>query len=169
LDDARRKADFDDAFAELYLRARRITYAVVGDLPTAEDLAAAALGDALARWRRIRSLPHRDAWVLRRAARSAVDRVQRRRRPPPPAAVVDDPDLVVLAPEAVDALVHLPGRDREAVVLVLLGGCSETEVAALTGDPQVTIAQRVRRGLQEVRRQAHPPASEPGGTSHALG
>ena len=71
---------FVAAFGRLYPRALRVAYRVVGDVSTAEDVAAEALARAYAHWERIESLPWLEGWVLRVTANLALD-IARRQRP----------------------------------------------------------------------------------------
>ncbi|MBV9041360.1 MAG: hypothetical protein JOZ68_10160, partial [Acidimicrobiia bacterium] len=73
-------SDFDECFRALYPRARSVAYRILGSRPAAEDAAAEAFTRALVAWRRVRSLPYRDAWILRVSANVAID-VRRRRSP----------------------------------------------------------------------------------------
>ena len=51
--------DFDEAFATLYPRARRVALRILESVPDAEDAAAEALARALVRWKGIGQLAHR--------------------------------------------------------------------------------------------------------------
>lgn len=163
-------AEFDDAFADLYRRARRLTYGILGDLQSAEDAAAEALVRALTRWHRVRLLPHRDTWVLRVAASIAIDTARRRTVAAPTSgdAGADDDDLVAFDGALVEALIRLPRRQREATVLVALFGCSPVDAVAALDVAASTVNQDVRRGLDRLRVQLAPATSETGRSFPAI-
>lgn len=145
--------DFEEAFADLYPRARGVALRLLGSVPEAEDAAAEALARALARWKRVGHLPHRDAWVLRVTANVAIDRV-RRQRPLPPTTrdpTTPEDEAAVLRLTLVAALRALPTRQREAVVLRYMGGFSEQEAAAALGVSANTVKKHVQRGLATLR------------------
>jgi RNA polymerase sigma factor (sigma-70 family) len=170
LDETTRRADFDDGFAAWYLQARRLAYAVLGDLATAEDVAAEALVRTLTRWHRVRALRHRDAWVLRTAAALSIDAARRRtvRAPVPEEVDADDDELVALDDALVDALVRLPARERLAVVLVEVGGCPATDAAAAMNIPVASLRRQVGRGLHRLRDEVPGSATVPWGSFHAI-
>src|SRR5687768_15176422 len=92
---------FDDEFPALFLRAFRLAHRMLGDRAAAEDVAADALALTLARWPRVGSLPHREAWVLRVTGNLAVKAAKKRSRPlpfsSPTATAFDDHSAVRLA------------------------------------------------------------------------
>src|SRR3977135_2727226 len=89
--------DFDDAFTDLYPRARRVALRILESVPDAEDAAAEALARALIRWKGIAKLERRDAWVRRVTANVAIDAARRRQVAPPlEARTVNGDDQVVL-------------------------------------------------------------------------
>jgi RNA polymerase sigma-70 factor (ECF subfamily) len=147
---------FDEAFDALYPRARTLAYRILGDMPAAEDAAAEAMTRALVRWHRVRNLPHRDGWVLRVTANVALDAARRRSRaaaaPLHLGAVGSaDEELVVLRSALVQALLGLPKRQREAIVLVHLLGYSTTDAAATMNVSVSSVGMHVRRGLERLR------------------
>ena len=153
---------FDEAFDALYPRARTLAYRILGDMPAAEDAAAEAMTRALVRWSRVRNLPHRDGWVLRVTANVALDAARRRSRgavaTPVDLGVVGsaDDELVVLRSALVQALLGLPKRQREAVVLVHLLGYSTTDAAATMNVSVSSVGMHVRRGLERLRVDVTP-------------
>lgn len=144
--------DFDEAFAVLYPRARRVALRILESVPDAEDAAAEALARALIRWKRLGKLAYRDAWVLRVTANVAIDAARRRQVAPPlEARTVNGDDQVVLRLTLVAALAALPRRQREAVVLRHLAGFSEAEVCAALGVSQNTVKKHLQRGMARLR------------------
>ena len=143
---------FSEAFDELFARAFRLCRRMVGDAPTAEDLAAEALARAYARWPKVKGLAHRDAWVLRVASNLAVDTVRRRARRRVEGAesyqATPDDRLVLKA-----ALRRLPARQREVVVLRHFSDLSEQEVADVLGITVGSVKTHNHRALAALRTQ----------------
>jgi RNA polymerase sigma factor (sigma-70 family) len=149
---------FDEVFDALYPRARTLAYRILGDMSAAEDAAAEAMTRTLVRWHRVGRMPHRDGWILRVTANVALDAARRRTRStaalarlvPDQVGSVDD-ELVVLRAALVEALLQLPKRQREAVVLVHLLGFSPSDAAATMNVSVSSVGQHVRRGLERLR------------------
>jgi RNA polymerase sigma factor (sigma-70 family) len=143
--------DFEAAYRELFNRAAGVAYRLLGDAGAAEDVAAEALARAYAHWPRIRTLPYRDGWVLRVASNLAID-VSRRRVPTPrPQDPLDATEATTLRLALVGALMTLPRRQRQAVVLRYLSGMREDEVAVALGVSAGTASTHLRRGLDGMR------------------
>ncbi len=146
-----RDESFEAVYRELFTRAAKVAYRLLGDASAAEDVAAEALARAYAHWPRIQSLPYRDGWVLRVASNLAIDASRRR----VPALAVRDPldatEAATLRLALVGALVSLPRRQRQAVVLRYLSGLREDEVAVVLGISAGTASTHLRRGLDGMR------------------
>ena len=161
-----------DEFEELVRRYRtrvyRVCYRLAGNAEDAEDWAQECLV------RVYQQLAHFDpavpfgAWLTRVTWNAALNLVKSRQRrqnrltlglqdDAPGAASGCDPSRGVLAREDLRrvqaALDHLPDILREATVLRILEELSFSELAATLGVPLQTAAARVRRGLEQVRRQ----------------
>ena len=143
---------FVAAFGRLYPRALRVAYRVVGDVCTAEDVAAEALARAYAHWERIESLPWLDGWVLRVATNVALDVARKRRPLADPPRPVESEDAIATRLAMVAALSRLPRRQREAVALHYLAGLTDDEVARALGIAEGTVKSHVHRGLVALRR-----------------
>ena len=154
-------AGFDEAFETLFLRAFRLAHRMLGDRLAAEDVAAEALAVTALRWRRVRGMAHRDAWVLRVTTNLALKALRRRSRL---ATFVLDADTeprrggaseferdAALRVALSAALRQLPRRQREAVVLRYLSGLSEPEVAGALGVAPGTVKMHLHRGVQALR------------------
>lgn len=153
--------EFVDAFRSLLPQARRLAHRVLGDTWAAEDVAAEALARTYARWDRVRTLPWRDAWVLRVATNLAIDATRRRRMlvdAPTPAP--DGGDEAVLRVALVAALRALPRRQREAVALRYLAGLDEGDVARALGVAPGTVKSHLHRGIAALRRRLGPGFDE---------
>jgi RNA polymerase sigma factor (sigma-70 family) len=146
---------FEEAFSELYPRARRLAYRILGNVNDAEDVAAEALTRALVAWRRVGALPYRDAWVLRVTANVAVDARRRQRRMPESQPVIDRADdfddTHVLRLALAAALAALPRRQREVIALHHLVGLKEHEIARCLGVSVGSVKKHGHRGLMRLR------------------
>jgi RNA polymerase sigma factor (sigma-70 family) len=150
--DDRGSDGFDDAFRALYPQARSVALRILGTMADAEDAAAEGMARALVDWRRVGSLPYRDAWILRVTINVAIDAARRRNRSHPHAIdVADSDDATVLRVTLVAALAELPQRQREAVVLRHLAGLPEQDVAAALGVSQNTVKKHLQRGMARLR------------------
>ena len=152
--------EFSAAYRELFTASMRLAYRITGSREAAEDVAAEALARAYAQWSRIRSMPHRDAWVLRVASNLALDAV-RRRRPAEQAQRALEQAYGAAAPNAADAVAtrlalvaalrQLPERQRDSIVLYYLAGLSESEVSASLGIAASSVRTHIQRGLGRLR------------------
>ena len=145
-------AGFAPWFTDHYPDARSVALRILGSMAEAEDAAAEAFTRALVDWRKVAALPHRDAWVMRVTANVAID-AARRRRPLPVSAAADgqEAELATLRVALVAALVQLPARQRQAVVLRHLVGLPEADVAAAMGLSGNTVKKHLQRGLAKLR------------------
>ena len=146
--------EFAEAFHELYPRARRLAYRILGNISEAEDAAAEALTRALVAWRRVGSLPYREAWVLRVTANVAVDARRRRQRAADDEAVVpaaEDEDITDLRLALAAALAALPRRQREVIALHHLVGLRESEIASCLGVSVGAVKKHGHRGMARLR------------------
>ena len=142
---------FEDEFDRLFGRAFAVARRLTGDLAAAEDIAAEALARTYARWHRVRSFEYRDAWVARVATNLAIDAARRKRIDPAALNTADPSDATVLRLALVEALSHLPRRQREAVALRYLADLSVDDVAVSLGVSAGTVKQSVHRGLKTLR------------------
>ncbi len=140
---------FDDEFRDLATLAYRVAFRIVGDRSTAEDIAQESLSRAYQQWSKVSG--YRQAWVARVAGNLAVDHV-RRRRPQLRAGLL--PASEASLTERVDlhrALLELPKRQRDAVVLRYIADLSEADVAALLGCSPGTVKSHLSRGASRLR------------------
>lgn len=148
-----RDESFEAVFDDLFGRARRVAYRILGDRGSAEDVAAEALARAYARWSTVRDLPYRDAWVLRVATNLAIDITRKRRVELVPVPPGDIGDATAIRMALVAALRALPRRQREAIALRYLGGLSEREVADALHVSPGTVKTHLHRGIAALRAQ----------------
>jgi RNA polymerase sigma-70 factor, ECF subfamily len=144
--------EFEGFFRTVFPKAVRVALRVTGERCAAEDAAIEALAKAHSRWDRIGTESWRDLWVLRVAANEAIRRLPRPRDELPRVFEKSDPaDDVVIRQTLCAALLALPRRQREVLVLRYLVGLSETEVASLLVMSNGTVKTHVRRGTDRLR------------------
>ena len=165
----RPNAAFEEAFAELYPRVRRLAYRLLGDDGLADDVAAETLARLLVHWSRVGQLPYRDGWVLRVGSNLALDHARKRTGDARRMASLlasdetrDANDTVVLRAALVQALTALPRRQREAIVLVYLVGLTPGETARAMSVSSSSVSQHMRRGLDHLRGQLSEGPWAPG-------
>ncbi len=142
------ETDFDNEFPILWSRAYGVGYVVLGDRAEAEDIAQETLARAFTRWPRIAD--YSGPWVVRVAGNLAIDRVRRRRRSfPGVGSAVPGPDGLRVDLQA--ALLRLPKRQRECVVLRHLADLPEADVARALGCSAGTVKTHTSRGLAALR------------------
>lgn len=148
----------DEAFADLFRIAYVVAYRILGNVAEAEDAAAETIARACLRWRRVGSLPYRDAWVARVAANIAIDAVRRRGRTVAPRQdpVRDPAEATVLRLALVGALEALSTRQREVVVLRYLADQPEADVASSLGISINTVKKHTLRGVAALRSRLGP-------------
>jgi RNA polymerase sigma-70 factor (sigma-E family) len=141
---------FDQQFDHLARTAYQVAFRILGDREEARDIAQEALARAYVRWPRVREKA--GGWVAKVAGNLAIDHVRRRRptpepRPAPELSKTDAIDRLDL----VGALVCLPKRQREVVVLRYLADLPEAAVAAQLGCSVGTVKQHAHRALASLR------------------
>jgi len=147
--------DFDDAFYRCLPKAFAAARRIVGDEQVAEEVASEAMVRMHASWPKLSKADYVDAWAIRVASNLAVDAV-RKRKPVLHAAPLDTADIGdrVTARVAVGAaLQRLPRRQREAVALCHLAGCTEQEAATVLHVSVNTLRTHLRRGLAALHGQ----------------
>jgi RNA polymerase sigma factor (sigma-70 family) len=151
---------FAARFALLHATAYRVAYRIPGVREDAEDVASEALARAYSRWSRLVADP--EPWVVRVAGNAALDVARRpvtaRSHAPtaPPAAAVDGLHERRLDLQA--ALLRLPRRQREVVVLRYLADRTESETASLIGLSVGSVKSHASRALAGLRSVLNEPS-----------
>jgi RNA polymerase sigma factor (sigma-70 family) len=147
---------FDDEYPALYRSAYRVAFRLLGRREEAADLAQEACARAYARWNRIGSFDCPEAWVAKVAGNLAIDA---RRREHTAQRHVDS----YVAPRGEDqarddermdlhrALLTLPRRQREVVLLRFVADQPEAAVSAALGCSLGTVKSHASRGLAALR------------------
>ena len=142
---------FEGAFRDLFPKAVRLAYRILGERSASEDVAAEALARAYASWRKLRDVPHLEAWVMRVATNLALDLVKRRKVVLEPRQPADPEDAVALRSALYEALVSLPRGQREVIALRHLAGLSERETAEALGISVGAVKTQAHRAAARMR------------------
>jgi RNA polymerase sigma-70 factor (sigma-E family) len=141
---------FEEAFADLYRLAYKVSFRVLGDRGDAEDVAQEALARTHLRWARLSDRP--EGWVVTVATNLSIDRHRRRSRSTThDSEPLVDPHLAERL-DLAKALRRLPRRQREVVVLRYLADWSELDVAEALGCSPGSVKSHASRGLNSLRR-----------------
>ena len=147
---------FDDEYPALYRSAYRVAFRLLGGREEAADLAQEACARAYARWNRIGTFTSPEAWVAKVAGNLAIDARRRANTaqrhvdsyvPPRPEDQAREDDRVDLH----RALLTLPRRQREVVLLRFVADQPEAAVAAALGCSLGTVKSHASRGLAALR------------------
>ena len=157
----RRTTEFEDFYQASYGRLVALLLAVLGDRQEAEDTAQEAFARALARWPRLSTYDLPEAWVRRVALRLAVDSGRRLRRTARLSArlrgsrqePVPGPGEAVAFSALGSALMRLPLREREVLVLHYFADMTAEHIAAERGLPAGTVKARLVAGRQRLERE----------------
>ncbi len=160
LDRAAASKDDQDAFEAAvrphYANLVRRLVMVLGDERDAEDVAQDAYLKAFRSWERFDGTDVR-AWLYTIALRLAFNQLRGRRRwlaaigrvEPRSWADASDPDLWA-------ALSALDARTRSALLLNVVDGYTQAEIARMLSVPEGTVASWVSRGRATLRRELDP-------------
>ena len=153
-----RPISFEPAVAPLYAGLVRRLVLVLGDSDEAQDVAQDAYLQAFRAWERFDGSDVR-AWLYTIALRLAFNQLRRRRRwlaairriEPKPWHDPVDPDLWA-------ALQDLDPRTRSALLLNVVDGYTQTEIAEMLSVPVGTVSSWISRGRARLREALTPPA-----------
>jgi RNA polymerase sigma-70 factor (sigma-E family) len=147
---------FDDAYPTLYRSAYRVAFRLLGGREEAADLAQEACARAYSRWNKVGGYDSPEAWVARVAGNLAIDHLRRgrtasrhttRHANQSAASTMPDGDRVDLH----RALLALPRRQRQVVMLRFIADQPEAAVAAALGCSIGTVKSQSSRGLAALR------------------
>jgi RNA polymerase sigma-70 factor (sigma-E family) len=146
-------------YTEQYRSLVRLAVLLVHDLQTAEEVVQDAFVAMHTGWRRLRdtekalaylrqAVVNRSRSVLRH--RTVVDKNAPKPAPDMPSA--EQGAIALLERSAViAALLELPGRQREAIVLRYYGDLSEAQIAAAMGISRGAVKSHTARGMSALR------------------
>jgi RNA polymerase sigma-70 factor (sigma-E family) len=159
--------DFASLFAARVRPMRRTAYLMCGDWHRAEDLTQTAFAKLYAAWPRLRDVAAAEAYLRRTLTSTYLDdskRMWNRERAtgelPERLASYDEDDRLVL----LDALAHVPPRQRACVVLRFFDDLSVEDTAAALRCSTGTVKSNTSRGLDALRRILGPDVVTMGGT-----
>ena len=152
---------FEPAVAPLYAGLVRRLVLVLGDADEAQDIAQDAYLQAFRAWGRFDGSDVR-AWLYTIALRLAFNQMRRRRRwlaairrvDPKPWRDPADPDLWA-------ALQDLDPRTRSALLLNVVDGYTQVEIAEMLSVPVGTVSSWISRGRTRLREALSQPAEGP--------
>jgi RNA polymerase sigma-70 factor (ECF subfamily) len=139
-----------------------------GDIDLAEDALSEALVVALEKWPVDGPPPNPGGWLTTTATRKALDRIRREKvrdtkyaeaamitddTPPEPTGPVEDDRLRLIFTCCHPALAP---ENRVALTLRLLGGLTVAEIAHAFLVPETTMAQRITRAKQKIKKAGIP-------------
>jgi RNA polymerase sigma-70 factor (ECF subfamily) len=157
----RHRGEFGEFYEANYGRIVAMTAALLGDRHEAEDVAQEAFARALTRWSRLAGYELPEAWVRRVALRIAIDSGRRRRRARATAARLEaqrqspgpEPGDAIGFTALGAALLRLPLREREVVVLHYLADLPVEAIARDCGLPPGTVKTRLAAGRQHLEQE----------------
>jgi RNA polymerase sigma-70 factor, ECF subfamily len=157
----RQDAGFCEFYEANYARTVALVTALLGDRHEAQDVAQEAFARALARWSRLGSYELPEAWVRKVAVRIAIDSTRRVRRAiglsvkltaqrqaPEPA-----PEESLPFSPLGGALMRLPMREREVLVLHYLADLPVQTIARDCNLPSGTVKARLAAGRRRLERE----------------
>lgn len=141
---------FDAFYHATSQRLFRQMYAMTGNRADAQECTQEAYARAWQRWAQVRDAQNPEAWLRTVAWRIAANRWRRAKSAvtvvaklgAPENTPSPSPDHVAI----VEALRHIPAKQRQASVLHHYSGLTVEEVAAEVGAPTGTIKARLARG-----------------------
>lgn len=138
-------AEVDDLYRTLAI--------VLRDADLAHEAVDEAMARAFQRWNKVRSYENPTGWVYRVAMNWALSRLRRRKREVRQLAE-GSVNLPPISDQAlIDAVMALPLRFREVVVLRYLLDWSEEATASRLSIPKGTVKSRLHRALQRLREE----------------
>jgi len=154
---ARQRQIFDHFKDRVYSLALRYT----NDPDDASDLAQEIFLKIFQGFPSFRAQAKLDTWIYRIAMNTCIDRQRRKKRllqldenalitDFDPCAAGEEAEMMTMVQRAVT---ELPDGTRESIVLRYVNGCSYKEIAEILGSPPGTIAARISRGHQMLRKK----------------
>ena len=143
---------YEAQFEGLYRVAYRVAYRMVGRPEAAEDVAQESLARALVNWKKLEKFDDAAPWVARVAGNLVIGAWRHQRlqvsHDAATGGAVEDAGLRI---DLSRALLRLPRRQRQVVVMRYLADLSERSVAEALGCSTGTVKQHASRGLAALR------------------
>ena len=148
---AARPGDFGVFYSETWERVYRALAVILRDHDLARESVDEAMVRAFQRWSKVRTYDNPVGWVYRVALNYARSRRRRRWREVPWGSIELTWEMKTPNPDLMSALIGLPLRQREVVVLRFLFDWSVREVAAALDIPSGTVKSRLHRAVATLR------------------
>lgn len=145
------QADFSVFYREAWERVYGPLAIVLRDHDLARESVDEAMVRAFQRWSKVRTHDNPVGWVYRVALNYARNRLRRRWREVPVGSAEPTWEMQTPNPDLIHALMALPLRQREVVVLRYLFDWSVRDVGAALGIPDGTVKSRLHRALAILR------------------
>lgn len=146
--------DLDDMYTVGYL----VAFGLLRDSAEAQDCAQEATARAVARWSKVAD--HATPWVARVSTNLAIGVLRKRRHVevglPPGLQIAMAATLDNQAVDRIDlraALLGLPSRQRQVLVMRYIGDLSDQDIAGAIGCSVGSVKTHTRRGLTALRRR----------------
>jgi RNA polymerase sigma-70 factor (sigma-E family) len=163
------QAEFERFFENHHRELARQAYLLSGDRDAAEDITAEALTSAWINWGRVQAADSPLAYVRRTVANIAAGRIRRAVRDRNlltrlgrqlPAQSTPERDIPAVL-DVESALMRLPLRKRQCVVLRYCLDLSEAETAEILQISVGTVKSQTSKGVAELERQLSTPGEHP--------
>lgn len=143
--------DFGAFYREAWERVYRPLAVILRDHDLAREAVDEAMVRALQKWSKVCTYVNPVGWVYRVALNYARNRLRVRWRELPWGSVEPSWELRTPHPELMEAILGLPRRQREVVVLRFLFDWSVREVGTALGIPEGTVKSRLHRAVAQLR------------------
>jgi RNA polymerase sigma-70 factor, ECF subfamily len=150
-------AEVEDLFRDHQVRLLRALYLLTADAAEAEDLVQEAFAKVWEHWDRVRHMDDRVGYLYRTAMNSFRSRWRHRlvelRHPPKAGPVWVTIDIATEQQAVLEALRHVPPRQRLALVLTAFLDRTPPEAAAILGVREATARSLASQARSRVRRE----------------
>jgi len=143
--------DFGAFYREAWERVYRPLAVILRDHDLAREAVDEAMVRALQKWSKVCTYVNPVGWVYRVALNYGRNRLRARWRELPWGSVEPSWELRTPHPELMEAILGLPRRQREVVVLRFLFDWSVREVGTALGIPEGTVKSRLHRAVAQLR------------------
>ena len=144
---------YGDLVESLWTRLVTLARGVLGTDADAEDVVQEALVHAWTRLWTLRRPETFEAWLRRIVTRRSITRARRRKPTAEPSETGADDPPVGDRVDAVQLLATLAPKQRAALYLTWIEGCTDREAGRLLGMSPATVRVHRFRGLQRLRRR----------------
>ncbi len=138
-----------NAYADLILR---LSYTYLKSTQDAEDICQTVFLKLISSRKRFESSEHERAWIIRATINACKDELRAfRRKARPLEEAAEVAALTVVDSDALEAVMALPKKYREAVYLFYYEGYSIKEIAGLLHRSEAAVSAHLSRGRKRLR------------------